>query len=444
MKFFKLLRLISFSILILSSFQAFSQEPDIIALLKINAENGNPKAQFEYGKYLLENKKIEKAKIWIKKSADAEFPEAIFYMGYAGLGDKSSNDYYEKAARLGYKDAFPYLLDNYLFRAGGNADIFKAKEFADLARHFKIEQQIYRNLDIVDHCYKAGKPKILQQDNQFNGEVFELCKDLKNDKEQYKACLFEKGTNVDFASFYANGEYVQQDFSKSMSYVCHGTYIPAELEDMVKTLHDAMQNKVLETPFDYCEHATGSNSISVCYSQKSQLTYDEIQNQLKLIESQLNNEQRILFEKLIADAYTFFNLRSLNEQDLSGTLRGVFITEMDIEQKQWLLNRLQSVMSSDFKRLNIDYTIIRNQLIDAYYALMSEMDKSLKRNQEYDFYPLISKENIKISHHSWVVFREAFAKFAHDVKPEISENEWRAWLTKIRMKQLSDIKSIIL
>ena len=266
-KIFKSLCLIFILLLSLAASPVVPQEK----ILQDKAKGESPEAWLEYGKYLLnkyyegESKHKEykdKAAKLIKKAADAAILEAIFYLGYANIGDKEPSYYYEQAARQGYARAFTEIFDINLFRNSG--DIKKAKEFADLARQKGLtSEEIYRDLDIVDICYQAGIPKVVYGQNEIFGNYHSKCGSFDNN-ENYKECILKHGHYFDIANLYANGWFISQDFWKAISYICHATTVPAELTSAVRALFIATKTGHLEEKFNYCDHASSSQTLSIC------------------------------------------------------------------------------------------------------------------------------------------------------------------------------------
>lgn len=404
--------------------------------LQNKAAPDQAKAQFDYGMSLREQNR-EESNTWIKKAAAQGFPEAIFYLGYAGIGDKNSLYYYEKAAHAGHVPAFDYALDGFLFRGGG--DLIKAKEIADLARKMNIESELHRDLDVVDICYQAGKPQDSYDNGMYPGVVFEDCEALLDNDSKYKNCLFKRGNDIDIATLYANGDYVKQDFWRAISHVCHGTDVPAELTYMVQTLHKAVQTGKLEKRFDYCDHATSSSSVSVCFSQQQASTFKDIRDKLSSLASTFNSKQQKAFEQLQESAYRFFDARASSEQDLSGSLRGVFITEWQRDQKRWFLEIIQQFEQGKLELPTERFNDIDKALQDLYDKLIALKEEAYQAYISGEASLFIRKEDISLTQSYFPEFRDALAKFGTLRYPNTSADDWKSWLSKIRMQQLEEL-----
>ncbi len=77
------------------------------------AESGDAKAQLEYGKalvYLQRDPKnrvaMEDARVWFQKAADQKVAEAWYWLGYTSTDIKLTDNFYRRAAELGFAPAF--------------------------------------------------------------------------------------------------------------------------------------------------------------------------------------------------------------------------------------------------------------------------------------------------------------------------------------------------
>ncbi len=81
-----------------------------LAALEAAAEQGSAKAQLDYAKAV---ESREEGRAWARKAADQGLAEAWFWLGYMAPGAEAL-PYYEKAAEMGYPEAFGYALDGLL------------------------------------------------------------------------------------------------------------------------------------------------------------------------------------------------------------------------------------------------------------------------------------------------------------------------------------------
>lgn len=366
--------------------------------------------------------------------------EAIYMLGYKGIGEKGPNYYYQLAAKKGHPQAIMHVLDNLLFRVDENADVQKAKEFADVARKMQIESQIHRNLDVVDICAKAGKPDVMAQGMAYSDPFFEACEDEKNDSTSFKTCLLKRGNNIDMAMIYANGFHVKQDFWKAISYACHGSSIPAELESMVKTLHKAtVTGNLDDQPFSFCDHATGTHSTTACYQGKVAKEFRAIDAELDALALSFQREEKQLYEALQKRAFAFFDMRASSEQDLSGTMRGIFQTEWELEQRQFFVETLKKLEMQTLVLPQKDLLNTQKALDQLYADTIHSLKMETEKRIAEDIRPIISVEDVQMTQAGWTEYQEAFRAFAAKRYPKMNQDHFEAWLIDQRMNQLETL-----
>lgn len=429
------------AISICASLQAhISDSSNNIDNLLVQAERGDARAQMLLGKSLYEDNQREQGAKWIRLSAKQNYPEAVFWMGYAMLGDKPANYYYEQAAELGYAEAFGYCLDHTLFRAANNADITKAKYFADLARSFNLEGKLFRELSTVDECFGAGVPPQQCHNNFYSGSV---CHEYDKNTKAYAECIFEQGNNIDASELYANGYGVAQNFKTALAYACHGADVPAELTAMVKTLARAHKNGQLDEPFSFCQHVTSSNAAAVCYQQSESEKFQLREEKIKALIKKWAPKSQDLFEELRAAAHQYFDTRSRNEQDLTGSFRSLFITEMYYDQLNAFFDAIYQLESNTLESPKHSLQELQQQFDNTLQKLLKQKETETRlsadicgQSQIGSCEPYITKEGIEDTQAAWHVFSDTFQKFYVGHYPDRSVELITAWLLQQRLSEL--------
>lgn len=267
--------------------------------------------------------------------------------------------------------------------------------------------------DIEDICSKFDNLVSLEGTGHlyYPGYAIDECELGSEDPNLIKQCIFERGHNIDIATLYANGQYVQQDFWQAISYVCKGSPVPAELTLMVKTLFEAIQKGYLKEKFDYCDHVTSSQSIAVCFDRKQSKAFQVIDQKFKEFYDLFTEKQKNAYDLLLKLAFQFFDARARNEQDLSGSLRSIFVTEWNRDQKEWLLEVLDSLEAGKLTIEKIDYFRIEYEMQEEYQKLIERFIES--ENQDYSFHHIFTKESIESTQEDFLDYRDAFANFVH-------------------------------
>jgi hypothetical protein len=383
---------------------SLSEQPPLTG--KAAAEKGDPRAQLEYGKSLL-LKSRDEARVWLEKG------EAWFLLGGYGLGDKPAVFYYEKAAENSYQEAFRYLLDELLFRAGASADVVKAKKYADLARERNVmlgydERSRSRLLDTLDQCYEAGTPIIPDSDRP----------------------LIPTGTdNNEIAEMYANGRGVKRNQKLAIALVCHGSGVPAELENLVEYLVYTQDKEQLSREFKFCNHVTSVMNIGFCAARVEEVASKKREAEFAVVLDHWSNAQKVAFKELRAAADDFISTRVNREVDGRGLESGLESMGMDFSFREEFLGTIRMFESGQlptdkgFKRADKD---------------LNEVYSRIMKQKNLEDFGTITKNGIRATQRKWVKYRDAWTKFAGVKYPGTASDAFKVWLTQKRTEELKE------
>jgi uncharacterized protein YecT (DUF1311 family) len=416
-----------------------------LAALRAAAEKGDARSQLALAKALGGPSRAE-ARAWAQKSAGQGLAEAWFWLGYTALQNEQPAAYYEKAAEMGYPEAFPYLLDRLLFRAGPSADVVKAKKFADLARKLGIDLgwSAAAELATIDSCFEAGAPKIPAADRPSAGEVASFrhaaanCRDWTGagarpaDWARVRKCLLAapEADNNALAEIYANGWGVQRDPRLAIALVCHGSEVPAELFDMVKTLDATRGQAKLEKEFRFCDHVTSGMNMGRCAAQDEDLAAQKREAALAALTAGWSPRQKEALAELRQAAEAFFVERSRSEQDMGGTARiGIAVAEQATLRDD-LLKALEGFehgalpADAGFAPADLELNRVWSQLMKA------------KRKGQLG---TVTPEGIRATQQKWLAYRDAWARLGAARYPSAPAEAWKTWATMKRVAQLKEI-----
>ena len=253
--------------------QTPSSGANTLESLKTRAAAGAAQDQLDYAKALKDIDPKE-SRVWAQKAADQNLAEAWYWLGYTSNEGRFSN--YKKAAELGYADAYEPIFDELLFRAAKQADVVEAKHFADLAisQHISLGYSGDIELETINRCYEAGEASIPVQDQikaeeiqKFSTKKCQIFRaKKKRDLTSYASCILSQqpSDNNHIAELYANGWGVKRNAMLAIAFACHGSQVPAELQDIVKELYEGRGNIELEDEFTFCSHATSKINQRRC------------------------------------------------------------------------------------------------------------------------------------------------------------------------------------
>ncbi len=361
-------------------------------------EPTTPADQLAYAKKLYAENKRDEAHAWAQKAADQGLAEAWFWIGYTSTGDTTS--YYKKAAEGGYAEAFGYLFDDLLFRAGDKADVAEAKRFADLAR--KQHVSVYDSDNVfrtIDRCFEAGVPHVPQPRDDDHA----------------------------LAEAYANGEGVKRSAKTAIALLCHSSDVPAELEGMVDALYETKDDPTLDEPFRFCDHVTSGMSQGRCAADEESGRSEKRGAELAAVTKDWKGPQKAAFEELRKAADAFFEERSSSEVDQSGTARAALSIGERAELEDGFLAALRDYARGSYPS-DRDFDKADRALNDTYRKLMEP--------GALGDWGTVKADGVRKTQRLWIRYRDAWVAFAAARYPKLSATAVKTWLTKQRAVQL--------
>ncbi|HEV7690063.1 MAG TPA: lysozyme inhibitor LprI family protein [Hyphomonadaceae bacterium] len=388
---------------------AFAQSP----ILKERAEKGDARSQFEYAMQLYQagGTAREEARAWNQKAADAGEPGAIYWLGYAGWGKEKPVYYYKKAADLGYPEAFRTLMGA-LINAGDETDVVAAKKYADLAiaKNIALDKYLREFLAVIDACYRAGPANMPSLHAPHSVDMPEYHR-----IEQY-----------------ANGRDVARDPKKALALVCQDRFMAqAEMKDITPLLEAAIAAP-LAKEFIFCNYVTSGVHQNLCSGEGEAGRREQWISDLAKLTVSWTPEQKSSLVTLRAAAEAFFDARTYGETDHRGSAHVAMSLYQTGRARQALLDSLKDFEAARFPPHD-DFAKADRELNDTYRALLAR--------KEWDQGPPVSPspQGIRAAERAWLSFRDAWAALGAARYPQVPANDWKAWATRARIKDLADI-----
>ncbi len=409
-----------------------------ISGIKTLAESGDKQAQWQYGLLLYrKNQQKAEARTWFEKAAQQDYAPAWFWLGSTETDQQKTTAFYEKAAELGYTRAFGYLFDNLLFRAGDQADVAKAKKFADLLREKNVKiagGNQNELLTTIDSCYQAGDARLPDKDLPSQAELdkyksdedcsrYHLGQNTPKDDVSYRKCLLSQTprNNNSLAELYANAWGVERNTRLALALSCHASEVPMELADIVATLSKPQP----EGDYLFCDHATSSLNTGYCTAQKQQLAQLQRDQAYQNLSKNWPEVDKQLFKAFLQQADEFIQLKSGTEINKTGNAwDSVNSLQAEIQAKDALLQNIRAFEQGKWPQ-HADYAQADKQL-NAVYKQIPETRDQLR----------FSKQALQQDQRVWLKYRDSFVKFALNHYPTISKDVWLTWLTENRTTDL--------
>ncbi len=255
---------------------------------------------------------------------------------------------------------------------------------------------------------------------------------------RYMAFREMKDTTVDYEfngpvillMLYANGFGVKQDIQLSMRLACGnvGGSI-AEVKYRQQHLQDMLDGKVGGV-FDICDDITSGLMDGLC----AELNYEKaaFKRDLKM-DSILKNwpvKDTVAYSKLSAAADNFFQLRSGDEVDESGTSRVAMEMEEQDSLEKNFLDKIEKADKCNFPNYSNDDFIKADKELNLVY-------RKIMNCKTFEW-GTVTQEQIKSVEIKWIKYRDAWVDFGKIRCPEITEDSWKTLLTRERISQLKE------
>lgn len=229
---------------------------------------------------------------------------------------------------------------------------------------------------------------------------------------------------------YANGQGVARDFVLARKAACEAGGAPAEIEGRLAHLAK-METGPDKGKIDVCDDATSGYMGGWCASVARDLREQERGAAFAKLVAPWSAAEKQAFARLESRAGDFFDLRSTEEIDLSGTARAAFTVREEARQREAFRAAVVAFEKGALPRENdADFARLDARLNTVYRQL-----KALPESQ----FLTIRFDGVQRTQRSWLAYREAWVAFGKVKYPKVAPNAWRAWLTRKRIAMLEEL-----
>jgi len=256
------------------------------------------------------------------------------------------------------------------------------------------------------------------------------------DYEDARLCAFVEAEGDDNQTFagstilmqiYANGLGVPRNLDLATSYACQLPGAPAESDGRV--LHLQALKAAVE-PFDYCNDVTSGWAGSECEARDSTLASFRRDAKVAALTAQFPQSARVAYDRLRAALEGFIDVHADGEVDQMGSGRaGFVIEEQDAVRDQFVID-LELLLTGKWPVASA--TSAR----DADARLNASYRKTLAWADSSDNLSTIHPDAVRKAQRAWLVYRDAFVRFAAAASPRTSRDALLARLTSMRNAQL--------
>lgn len=342
------------------------------------------------------------------------------------ISEKQSFNSLIESAKSGNEDALQEVLDKLFFRANNLqiANPQKALELYTTAKKVNPNLHLYEEGDHIQTIQMCAESKGFDKDDFI--KKYHL-NNLSSDKAYGVWELAEEASR--------NGKFGKANPKLVFDLVCRGGEVPNEMVLAVKdTYSDWKKGKT--TGFGLCGYVMSGYGMGYCASRAEQEDSPKRAKKYTEVNSRLDSDGK----KALANAYkiakSFFELKASQEEGYGGTSYGAMVVSSETEQNNQYLDLLKKIYSG-YKPDHIKQMKENDKLLNETYKMV--IKKLPDKEEGYDPSE-VSVNDVKAVQRLWILYRDSSAKLFSILNPSVSENEWKSYLTQIRIKELKSLK----
>jgi uncharacterized protein YecT (DUF1311 family) len=244
------------------------------------------------------------------------------------------------------------------------------------------------------------------------------------------ALLKPNENSLVLAMLYANGKGVPRNIPVALRYIClEKVGAPMEVEGRVQHLEEMLKGSSPQQDFDECNDVTSGLWQGLCAARDDEFAAVKRKERLKGLMAGWSSADLTAFQPLVKIKGDFIDLRSHNEVDLTGTARGVYVVAEEAAQEDAFLDLLSSLENKGVS------VVSDNQLAETDKKLNKAYREILADTKDAEF-STINKDGIRETQREWLVYRDAWVRFASQKFPNVTPASIIAALSQRRITEL--------
>ena len=233
---------------------------------------------------------------------------------------------------------------------------------------------------------------------------------------------------------YANGKGVRRDYNLAIRFACENQWAAKnEMYYRISHLEDLQKLAPEAKDFDLCDDITSGLSDGTCTRVPANARDAIRERELNELLTKLSPAAKRAFPSLQAAETEFERARIAGEVDLSGTSRGAFQLEEETELREQFLASLRRFESAKVPAASASALSSLDRKLDEAYQQLQHSPAS-----KWEF-GTVKPEGIRATERKWVLLADAWAAFTRVAFPNLSPEEVRAELIRLRLRQLQSL-----
>lgn len=229
---------------------------------------------------------------------------------------------------------------------------------------------------------------------------------------------------------YANGAGAERNFDVSTHLACGLGDAAAEMDERIKRMAGLKVQRWTGRDFSHCDDATSGFLAGECVGHDSRIEKARRNSRMDALARREGFAGSLKWRELLKKTEAYGEARALGELDLSGTMRGVFVTAAIDEVRDELAKTVSAVANGTIARAT------RAQRNQADAALNRAYNRFMSDPSNFSEAPGIQRNGVRAAERAWIAYRDAMLAFAKTHYPRVSQDAIATLLTRSRTRQL--------
>lgn len=262
------------------------------------------------------------------------------------------------------------------------------------------------------------------------------CAILEFIKNKNQEMAYDISGSTILMMIYANGKGVERNLDLAINLACNHVPFCAQ-EERVEHLLKLKNEHWQGNNFSVCDNITSGSGSAACADLNETLVEQKRLEKLAELSKNWSQPEKTALFKLKETAYLFIDSHVKREQDLGGSARGQFITDVISQLRDQFFNLIQDFENNKYRSYTESDLKIADLKLNQSYTKLKEKIKKSGKIEEF-IYQIVTYDDILATQRLWIKYRNSWASFIKLKYPTITDNSIKTILTEQRSQMLAE------
>ncbi len=229
---------------------------------------------------------------------------------------------------------------------------------------------------------------------------------------------------------YANGVGADRNLDVATHLACGLHDAAAEMDGRIKRMAELQAKRWAGRDFTLCDDATSGFLAGECVGHDSRIEKAKRDSRMEALARHNGFAGSPKWRELLEKTEAYVEARAYGELDLSGTMRGVFMTAAIDEVRDEFIETVSAIANGTIARAT------RAQRNQADAALNRVYRRFMSDPTNFSEAPGVQQSGVRAAERAWIAYRDAMLTFARIHYPRASQDAIATLLTRARTRQL--------